>query len=102
MAENTIEVRNNVAAQRFEVESGGSLAVLEYEEEDGRITLVHTEVPPPLEGKGIAGRLAAAALDSARDRNLRVIPVCDFVSAYIKRHPEYLQVVDPGHRARLV
>jgi predicted GNAT family acetyltransferase len=101
MAEQDVVVRKNPVAQRFEVRAGESLAVLEYEEEGGRVTLVHTEVPVSMEGRGIAGRLAVAALEDAHDRNLTVVPVCDFVVAYLKRHPEYLPLVDPGHRARL-
>jgi predicted GNAT family acetyltransferase len=101
MAEESLQVRKNPTAQRFEILSGESLAVLEYEEENGRVTLVHTEVPVALEGRGIAGRLAVAAFEDARERNMTVSPVCDFVVSYIKRHPEYLPLVDPSQRARL-
>jgi len=50
-------------------------------------------VPPALEGRGIAGKLARAALDYARERKLSVIPRCPFVAAYIRKHPEYQSLV---------
>jgi predicted GNAT family acetyltransferase len=77
------------AAQRYEAHLDGELAgVLEYIVKRGRIALVHTEVAPNHEGRGIAGQLARFALDEARRRGLRVIPVCPYVRAYLERHPE--------------
>lgn len=50
--------------------------------------LVHTGVPPALQGQGIAARLVAAALDHARSQGWRVRPVCSYVQLYMQRHPE--------------
>jgi uncharacterized protein len=33
------------------------------------------------------------ALDDMRARGLKVAPVCPFVAAYIRRHPEYADLV---------
>lgn len=82
-------VENNESEGRFEVRSGGLLAVLEYELADGEMALTHTEVAPELEGRGIAARLARAALDHAREKGLKVVPLCSYVATYIRRHPEY-------------
>jgi hypothetical protein len=61
--------------------------------EPGLITLIHTEVDPAFEGKGIAGRLVAGALDDIRRRGLLVTPICRFVRSYLRRHPEYADLV---------
>ncbi|MDE3155178.1 MAG: N-acetyltransferase, partial [Acidobacteriota bacterium] len=53
----------------------------------GDLVLVHTEVPPALRGRGLADRLAAAALDYARAHHLAIVPVCPFVKKYLTRHP---------------
>ena len=45
--------------------------------------------PPAIEGHGVGSKLVRGALDAARDQGLRVVPQCPFVAAYIKRHPEY-------------
>jgi predicted GNAT family acetyltransferase len=94
MSENTtVVVRDNPPASRYEANVDGRLAVIQYTLTGEKITLVHTEVPEELEGRGIASQLARFALDDARARGLRVIPVCPFVSAYIRRHPEYQDLV---------
>jgi predicted GNAT family acetyltransferase len=89
-----LAVINNKALSQFEVHIGEALAVLRYTEELERIWLYHTEVPETLSGRGIAGRLAAFALNDARHRGLRVVPTCPYVRAYIDRHPEYASLVE--------
>ena len=49
--------------------------------------MIHTEVPPALEGRGIAARLVQAALDYAQAEGLKVLPRCSYVRAYMRRHP---------------
>lgn len=53
------------------------------------IVLVHTEVAPAVEGRGVGSRLVSAALDDIRARGLRLVPICPFVRAYLGRHPEH-------------
>ena len=87
-------VRNNAAEGRFEIEIDGKVGVTKYRLKPGRIILTHTEVPPELEGHGVGNNLARAALDYARSEGLRVVPRCAFVSAFIRRHKEYQDLVD--------
>jgi predicted GNAT family acetyltransferase len=82
------EIAHNAAARRFEARVRGWLCRLDYVRQGGVLALVHTEVPPVLEGRGIAARLVAAALDDARREGLKVRPVCSYVHAYFRRHPE--------------
>ncbi len=96
-----LTVTNNEAQQRYEVQIDGSLAVIQYKRGGNEIFLLHTEVPEALEGRGVGSALARSALEDARTRALTVVPVCPFVSAYIRKHPEYLALVAPHHRARL-
>lgn len=86
--ETAAEIRHDVAARRFESETGGHVAVLDYERADGEIALTHTFVPPELRGRGLAERLVRAALDFARREKLRVNPVCSYVATFLQRHPE--------------
>jgi predicted GNAT family acetyltransferase len=83
------EVRHNVAASRFELQVGQSIAVLEYSLQADTITFTHTGVPTELEGGGLGSQLARAALEYARAHALKVVPVCWFVAGYIERHAEY-------------
>lgn len=86
-------VRNNVASKRFELETSGRVAFLDYMQAGSNITYTHTEVPPELEGQGLGSSLARYALDYARENNLKIIPICPFVTSYLKRHPEYHSLV---------
>lgn len=89
-----IEVSHNQKESRFEVSLLDGLAELRYRVlRDGTLVLVHTEVPPALEGRGLASRLARAALELARARGAKVVVLCPFVAAFIERHPEFKNLV---------
>lgn len=86
-------VVNNEQESRFEIRTEDGIAILLYRLLPGAVNLIHTEVPEALAGRRVGSTLARAALDWARERNLRVIPTCPFVRAYIARHPEYASLV---------
>ena len=56
---------------------------------DGTITIDHTGVPPEYEGRGIAARLVNRAIEDAREQGFKIIPVCSYVVAQFRRHPEW-------------
>lgn len=92
-------IRDNVESHRFEADLGdGSLAIAEYNLLHGKIVFTHTEVPAAHEGQGIGSSLIRYALRSARERNLQVIPICPFFAAYIKKHDEEQDLLDPSYR----
>jgi predicted GNAT family acetyltransferase len=79
---------------RYEIEVDGEVAgFIKYRREPGVIELVHTDVDPRSEGKGVGAALVQGALDDVRARGLKVRPFCPFVAAYIRRHPEYQDLV---------
>lgn len=82
-------VRDNRAEQEFELSVGRHRAVAAYQMEGDTIVFTHTLVPGAVAGHGVASKLIRAALDSARDRGLKVVSQCPFVTAYIAKHPEY-------------
>ena len=93
MSNPTDQVSNNPEKFRFEVVSGSQVSKLEYRLGRDRIALVHTEVPDELQGQGIGSALVKTALNHAREKNLKVLPYCPFVAAYVERHPEYQDIV---------
>lgn len=97
-----IEVVNNEPEQRFEAQVQGHTAFLAYQRYPDRLVMVHTEVPAPLEGKGIAGKLVTAALDFARAEHLRVFPVCPYVTGFVRKHPEYQDLISVEDRPTIL
>src|SRR5262249_28963656 len=94
-------IRRNNSAHRFEVAVGTQIAKVDYAQSNGRLNLLHTEVPKEYERQGIGSDLAKAALEYARAEKLEVIPTCPFISSFIKRHPEYLDIVAPPYRQKI-
>jgi predicted GNAT family acetyltransferase len=85
--------------RRFEVTVDGEPAgFLVYRSRKGLLALIHTEVEDRFEGRGLGGRLARFALDQARAQGLAVLPFCPFVNAWMKRHPEYVDLVPSAYR----
>jgi predicted GNAT family acetyltransferase len=87
------EIINNRAQHRYELAVDGHIAATYYEIADGVITFEHTEVPPELGGRGIGSRLIKGALDQVRSAGLKVIAECQFVKAYIDKHPAYADLL---------
>ncbi|HEV7384981.1 MAG TPA: GNAT family N-acetyltransferase [Phenylobacterium sp.] len=100
MAE-TLDVVMNDAAHRFEVTLGAETAFAEYVLHNGAMVLPHTVVPDAFAGKGVGSMLAQAALGYAREHGLTVKPSCAFMAGYIKKHPEWQDLVHKDFRERL-
>lgn len=86
-------VRHNGEQQRFELETSAGLAVAEYHREGDTLIVFFTEVPSALHGRGIGKKLVRGLLDEVRQSNLKVVPRCSFVAAFIQNHPEYRDLV---------
>jgi len=85
---------HNPVASRFEVPLDEGLGVCIYRQQGDLLLLTHTEVPPQVQGRGVAGALVAATLAWARAEGLRVRPLCGYVGAYMRRHPETLDLLE--------
>lgn len=93
----TTKVADAPERERYEIVVDGALAgFAEYRLKPDRITFVHTEIDDAYAGKGLAGVLVRSALDDARARGLRVVPLCPYVKAWIERHPDYADLTRTG------
>ncbi len=92
----------NTAAHRFELPiegegDNGALAFCTYRQDDtGAYHLLHAEVPPAYEGRGIGGALARGVFDLARAQGLKLVSRCSFMVAWAARHPDYGDVLAPA------
>lgn len=88
--------------QRYELlvggEHGGELVY--RSRGDNILAFLHTEIDQKLQRRGLGSALVAGALDDAEERGFRVVPLCPFVDAYVRRHPSYADLVvdDPARR----
>jgi hypothetical protein len=86
-------VRNNVTLCRYELEVDGVTAFVTYESSPETLTLIHTEVPPQLSGRGIGSALARGVLETVRKEGFKILPRCEFIAGYIEKHPEFRDMV---------
>ncbi|KAF0849338.1 GNAT family N-acetyltransferase [Nocardia caishijiensis] len=94
------EVRENTALERFELLSDGTPAgYIEYQDTGAERALVHTEIFPRFQGRGLANTLVEAALDTSRKAGFEVLPMCSMVQHFITENPRYIALVPQQSRA---
>lgn len=86
-------VTENPAAHRFEMAIGDAFAAAYYRLEDGKVVLIHTEVPQELSGQGIGSRLAEGVFRLIRASGRKVIVRCSFMAGWASRHTEVADLV---------
>lgn len=93
--ETEVVVTDEPDESRFVARIDGEIAGwAEYRIDGDRVVFTHTRVPEEFGGKGVGSRLARHALDTVRDRGQQIVPLCPFIEAYTRRHPEYGEIVD--------
>ena len=86
-------VRDNPAQNQFEMDTQAGLAFARYRRDGATLTVLHTEVPRAIEGRGLGSRLVRGMLDMARMRREKIVPLCGFVRAFIARNPAYADLL---------
>jgi hypothetical protein len=92
-----IVISENKERKRFEAVVDGETARIEYIRAEDKMYLTHTEVPKALEGKGVASAMAKLVLHQIKDEGLFLVPLCPFIAAYLKRHPEWKEILAKGY-----
>ena len=92
----TDNFRDNEELNRFELDVDGTIAFVTYRKSPGAITLVHTDVPPELGGRGIGSKLGRATLDAVRAQGRKLSVECDFIRNYMTKHAEYDDLLADG------
>ena len=87
------EVRDNPAQSRFEVEVEGQLALADYRRGGGKLMITHVETPPALQGQGVAAKLMDGVVEAARAEGAKIVPICGYAAAYMRRHKEHADLL---------
>ena len=95
------DIRDNIEARRYELTIEDQTSVVIYNPVEGGLLITETIVPIPLEGRGIASRMAKHVLADIRQRGLVILLTCPFFASYLKKHPEHADIVHPGYRGVL-
>lgn len=80
---------DNSERTRFELTENGHLVYAAYRIEGGRMLIPYVEAAVPLRGTGAAGRLMEGVAAAARERNLKVVPLCGYAVSWFRRHAEH-------------
>lgn len=94
-----IPLIKNDLEQRFEIHVNGYLAFIDFKENRSRISLIHTEAAPELQGTGAATAVVEKTLEFIEQDGRKLMPYCPYVFAYIKKHPEWKRLVDSSFPA---
>ena len=90
MEEKVIHEKEN---DRFVIYSGGNEVYVGYTPGEKVLNLNHTYTHPELRGKGLAAQVVRAALEYAKENDLKIIPGCSYVQSFLAKHDEYKELV---------
>jgi predicted GNAT family acetyltransferase len=89
-----LPVTHNPEENRFEASFEGYPSKLDYIQDGKNFVITHVGVHPELRGQGVAARMVEVSLEYAREKSLRVIPMCSYAAAFMRRHPEYAELMN--------
>jgi len=89
-----LQVTHNPDQNRFESWVEGYPSKLDYIRDGKNFVITHVGVHPELRGQGVAARMVEVSLEYAKEKSLRVIPMCSYAAAYMRRHPEYAELMN--------
>lgn len=84
-----MSVTDNTLLKRFEMVEDGQIVFADYSLDSEVLRINYVESPVPLRGTGAAGRLMDGLMENVRQRGLKVIPICGYAAAWIRRHPAH-------------
>ncbi|GHF94139.1 N-acetyltransferase [Deinococcus piscis] len=97
-----LDIRHNETKQRYEAYQGEQLVGhLDYEDLGNAALLTHTEIDPESGGQGYGSELVTGALEGFRQQGKLIVPQCAFVTSFLQKNPEYLELVHPNQRGQL-
>lgn len=87
------QLRNDLQRSRYEMDEQGLTSYADYRLQGDRLYVDYVFAPPALRGTGASGRLMAALAADARERGLRITPICGYAAAWLSRSPEFRDLV---------
>lgn len=88
-----MQINHTPEIHRVWIEKDDHTAYVEYDVHNHTLDIIHTIVPPPLEGQGIASQLVRFTYDYALQQGFKLAATCPYAQVWLKRHPEYSVVI---------
>ena len=89
----TTTLTDNTAESRFELDVDGQIAYANYERQGQSLVIPFVYAAPPLRGTGAAERVMEGVTDIARQEGRKIVPLCGYARAWLRRHPEHGDLV---------
>ena len=89
-------VVDNKELSQFQLVVNGYVSKIEYSLKEGKLFLIHTEVPEELAGQGIAAYLAKGAFQLIEEQGKKIVPMCSYINTYLRKHPEFQKFLVAG------
>ncbi len=88
-----IELRDNAAQSRYEIDVDGEIVFADYWRADGKLIINWVEAPPKLRGKGAAGKLMTLVAERAKGEGLKIVPVCGYAAGWLRASKQYRDLI---------
>ena len=85
----TVPITDNAADKRFELDVDGKTVFADYSLDGDTLRIHYVEAPPELRGSGAASSLMEGVAQLAQDNHYRIVPICGYAAAWLRRHREY-------------
>ena len=86
-------VQDNPGLSRYELDVDGQIVFANYRRRDGTLVITHVEAPVPLRGTGASDRLMRGLMEIVRAERVKVLPLCGYAAAWIRRHKAYADLL---------
>lgn len=91
-----IPLINDKSSRQFEMEVEGRMAKVEYELNGTKMFLTQACVPKSLVNAGVGAVIVERVFAYIEENNLKLVPMCAFVTAHLRKHPEWKRIVEKG------
>jgi predicted GNAT family acetyltransferase len=86
-------MQDEAQRHRFELDVEGETVFADYRRRDDVVAITHVEAPLALRGKGHADRLMREVAEDARRAGYKIMPLCGYAAAWLRRHRDFADVV---------
>lgn len=88
-----LRINDNKGAFYIEVEGKQEAMMTFIFAGEDKIIIDHTEVNPGNEGKGFGKKMVLKAVEFAREKGIKIVPLCPFAKSVFDKTPEFTDVL---------